>query len=181
MNNPAFEYLRQFKKVSDETEELVIKFVKKKYPEISVNELVTIFENGIAGEFGKIYSADPETILEWIRKHTIKKGSERSYYETPLLTKDVSIYDSRYPQRTEDWLKEVNKAFTAYLNGVSVYEMHEHIYDRLMVDSKIEMNSYLNYFTENVQQAKQQYLKDYFENCKMKGLNQIYFIKKTNE
>jgi hypothetical protein len=181
MNNPAFEYLRQFKKVSDETEELVIKFVKKKYPEISVNELVTIFENGIAGEFGKIYSADPETILEWIRKHTIKKGSERSYYETPLLTKDVSIYDSRYPQRTEDWLKEVNKAFTAYLNGVSVYEMHEHIYDRLMVDSKIEMNSYLNYFTENVQQAKQRYLKDYFENCKMKGLNQIYFIKKTNE
>jgi len=181
MNNPAFEYLRQFKKVSDETEELVIKFVKKKYPEISVNELVTIFENGIAGEFGKIYSADPETILEWIRKHTIKKGSERSYYETPLLTKDVSIYDSRYPQRTEDWLKEVNKAFTAYLNGVSVYEMHEHIYDRLMVDSKIEMNSYLNYYTENVQQAKQRYLKDYFENCKMKGLNQIYFIKKTNE
>ncbi len=181
MNNPAFEYLRQFKKVSDETEELVIKFVKKKYPEISVNELVTIFENGIAGEFGKIYSADPETLLDWIRKHTIKKGSERSYYETPLLTKDITIYHHLYPTRADDWLKEVNKAFTAYLNGVSVYEMHEHIYDRLMVDGKIEMNSYIKYLVDSVEQAKQKYLKDYFEYCKRQGLNQIYFIKKTNE
>ncbi len=37
MNNPAFEYLRQFKKVSDESEELVMKVVKKRYPEISLN------------------------------------------------------------------------------------------------------------------------------------------------
>ncbi len=42
--NPAFEYLRQFKKVSDESEELVMKVVKKRYPEISLNELVNIFE-----------------------------------------------------------------------------------------------------------------------------------------
>lgn len=181
MTNPAFEYLRQFKKVSPETEQLVIKFIKKKYPEISLLELSKIFENGIAGEYGKIYSADPETILDWIRKHIQKKGSERSYYETPLLTKDVTIYDSRYPQRTEDWLKEVNKAYTAYLNGTSVFEMHEHIYDRLMVDNKIEMNGYLQCFTNNVQQAKQIYLKGYFDYCKKKGMNEIYFIKKTNE
>ena len=53
MNNPAFEYLRQFKKVSDESEELVMKVVKKRYPEISLNELVNIFEQGITGDFGK--------------------------------------------------------------------------------------------------------------------------------
>ncbi len=48
--NPAFEYLRQFKKVSDESEELVMKVVKKRYPEISLNELVNIFEQGITGD-----------------------------------------------------------------------------------------------------------------------------------
>ncbi len=42
--NPAFEYLRQFKKVSDESEELVMKVVKKRYPEISLNELVNILD-----------------------------------------------------------------------------------------------------------------------------------------
>ncbi len=42
--NPAFDYLRQFKKVSDEAEELVMKVIKKRYPEISLNELVNIFE-----------------------------------------------------------------------------------------------------------------------------------------
>ena len=50
-----------------------------------------------------------------------------------------------------------------------------------MVDSKIEMNAYIKYLTDSVEQAKQKYLKDYFEYCKRQGLNQIYFIKKTNE
>ncbi len=67
MNNPAFEYLRQFKKVSDESEELVMKVVKKRYPEISLNELVNIFEQGITGDFGKVYSADPETLLDFLK------------------------------------------------------------------------------------------------------------------
>jgi hypothetical protein len=68
--NPAFEYLRQFKKVSDEAEELVMKVIKKRYPEISLNELVNIFEQGITGDFGKVYSADPETLLDWVRTYT---------------------------------------------------------------------------------------------------------------
>ncbi len=135
INNPAFEYLRQFKKVSDESEELVMKVVKKRYPEISLNELVNIFEQGITGDFGKVYSADPETLLDWVRSYTNRKGNQRSYYETPILTPDVTIYDQRYPEKQEDWNKEVNKGYTAYLNGVSTKEMHPHIYDRLMVDA----------------------------------------------
>jgi hypothetical protein len=177
MTNPAFDYLRQFKKVSKETEELVIKFIKKKYPEIGVNELVKIFENGIAGEYGKVYAADPETILDWIKAHTKGKGQQRSYYESPMLTKDISIYDQRYPEKQEDWNKEVNKSYTCFLNGVSTLEMHQDIYDRLMVDNKIEMNSYLKYYSDSVEEAKQLVLKDYFNECKKKGYSYIYFIK----
>jgi len=177
MNNPAFEYLRQFKKISDDAEALVTKFIKKKYPELGMKELVQIFENGIAGEYGKVYSADPETILDWIRKHVSNKGQQRSYYETPLLTKEVTIYDNRYPEKQEDWCKEVNKAFTAYLNGISTTEMHPHIYDRLMVDSKIPLNAYLKHYTSDVTIAKQKILTEYFSACKQKGFTYIYFIK----
>ena len=175
--NPAFEYLRQFKKVSDESEELVMKVVKKRYPEISLNELVNIFEQGITGDFGKVYSADPETLLDWVRTYTNRKGQQRSYYETPILTPDVTIYDQRYPEKQEDWNKEVNKGYTAYLNGVSTKEMHPHIYDRLMVDGKIQMNAYLKYYQDKVDEAKQMILNDYFQEQKKKGFSYIYFIK----
>lgn len=177
MNNPAFDYLRQFKKINDDTEALVTKFIKKKYPELGMKELVTIFENGIAGEYGKIYSMDPETILDWIKKHITNKGQQRSYYETPLLAADVSMYDNRYPEKQDDWNKEVNKAFTAYLNGVSTTEMHPHIYDRLMVDGKIPLNAYLKHYTNDVTLAKQKILNEYFANCKQKSFTYIYFIK----
>lgn len=176
--NPAFDYLRRFKKVSDETEELVMKVIKKRYPEISMNDLVTIFESGISGDYGKVYSADPETIIDWVRTFTNRKGQQRSYYETPLLTPDVSIYDNRYPEKQEDWNKEVNKGYTAFLNGVSTKEMHPHIYDRLMIDSKIEFNSYLKYYKDDVTEAKQLILKDFFTEQKKKGYSFIYFIKK---
>lgn len=176
--NPAFDYLRRFKKVSDDTEELVMKVIKKRYPEISMNDLVTIFESGISGDYGKVYSADPETIIDWVRTFTNRKGQQRSYYETPLLTPDVSIYDNRYPEKQEDWNKEVNKGYTAFLNGVSTKEMHPHIYDRLMIDSKIEFNSYLKYYKDDVTEAKQLILKDFFIEQKKKGFSFIYFIKK---
>jgi len=177
MNNPAFDYLRQFKKVTSETEDLVTKIIKRKYPEIGMKELVQIFENGITGEFGKVYAADPETILDWIRKHNSNKGQQRSYYETPMLSKDVTMYDANYPDKQEEWNKEVNKCYTCFLNGVSTLQMHQHIYDRLMVDNKIEMNSYLKYYSDSVEEAKQLVLKDYFNECKKKGYTYIYFIK----
>jgi len=167
MINQAFEYLRQFKKVTNETEQLVIKVLKKRYPEISMNELVAIFESGISGDFGKIYNLDPETIIDWVRSYNNKKGQKRSYYETPLLTYDISIYDQRYPEKQEDWNKEVNKS----------YKMHPHIYDRLMVDGKIQMNAYLKYYQDKVDEAKQMILNDYFQEQKKKGFSYIYFIK----
>jgi hypothetical protein len=115
--------------------------------------------------------------LDWIRKHITNKGQQRSYYEQPLLTADVSMYDNRYPEKQEDWNKEVNKAFTSFLNGTSTTQMHPHIYDRLMVDGKIPLNAYLKHYTNDVTIAKQQTLKDYFATCKDKGFTYIYFIK----
>lgn len=177
MNNLAFEYLRQFKKVSEETEELVMKLLKRRYPDIGMNELVQIFEQGIAGDFGKVYSADPETILDWVKESMKRKGRQSSYYEAPILPPHVSITDLNYPQKMEDWHKEVNKSFTAFLNGVSTLDMHPHIYDRLMVDGKIQLNAYKKYFEEDVNKAKQLVIKDYFNQAKRNGYSYIYFIK----
>jgi hypothetical protein len=63
------------------------------------------------------------------------------------------------------------------LNGVSTKEMHPHIYDRLMVDGKIQMNAYLKYYQDKVDEAKQMILNDYFQEQKKKGFSYIYFIK----
>jgi hypothetical protein len=87
------------------------------------------------------------------------------------------MYDNRYPEKQEDWNKEVNKAFTSFLNGTSTTQMHPHIYDRLMVDGKIPLNAYLKHYTNDVTIAKQQTLNDYFAGCKDKGFTYIYFIK----
>lgn len=177
MNNLAFEYLRQFKKVSEDTEELVMKLLKRRYPDIGMNELVQIFEQGIAGDFGKVYAADPETILDWVKESMKRKGRQSSYYEAPILSPHVSIIDLDYPQKMEDWQKEVNKAFTAFLNGVSTRDMHPHLYDRLMVDGKIPMNSYHKYLDNSVDESKQRFLADYFTDCKNRAYTYIYFIK----
>jgi len=177
MTNVAFEYLRQFKKVSNEVEELVMKLLKKRFPTIKANELVDIFEKGIAGDYGKIYTIDPETLLDWVKSYMNRKGQANSYYETPILPPHVSMTDVNYPQKMEDWHKEVNKSFTAFLNGVSTLDMHPHIYDRLMVDGKIQLNAYQKYYQEDVNKAKQLILKDYFNEAKKKGYSYIYFIK----
>jgi hypothetical protein len=102
----------------------------------------------------------------------------KDLYETPILTPDITIYDQRYPEKQEDWNKEVNKGYTAFLNGVSTRQMHPHIYDRLMVDGKIQMNAYLKYYKDKVDEAKQMLLNDYFQEQKRKGFTYIYFIKK---
>ena len=175
MKNPAFDYLRQFKKVSDETEELVLKTLKKKFPNLSTNELVTIFENGLTGEYGKIYSADAETILDWVKAFTSKKVS-RNCFEQGLLHPQMSVAHPHYPSKYEDWHKECNRAFVKFLEGVSESNFHPHIYDRLMCDNKIPIHSYQKYLNGSIDEAKQRYLRDYFNECKLKGWNQIYTI-----
>ncbi len=46
-----------------------------------------------------------------------------------------------------------------------------------MVDGKIQMNAYLKYYKDKVDEAKQMILNDYFQEQKKKGFSYIYFIK----
>lgn len=175
MKDIAFEFLNQFVDVSEQTEELVLKIIKKKFPDLGPSTLVTIFEKGVSGDYGKLYKADPQTIIGWIEKYQSGKDNSKSYYESDLLPPDTHITSAYYPQKYEDWMKEANKAFTKYLNGTDVSNFHPHIYDRLMCDGRIEMNSYQKH-GQDVDRAKQLVLKQYFEKCKRQGHSQIYHI-----
>lgn len=175
MNNVAFEFLNQFVDVNEYTEELVIKVIKKKFPSLSQEQLVTIFERGVSGDYGKLYKADPQTIIGWIEKYMSHKDNNKTYYESDLLPPDTHVTSAYYPQKYEDWMKEANKAFTKYLNGVDTSNFHPHIYDRLMLDGRIEMESHKKFGTD-IEKGKQLTLKEYFEKCKRQGHSQIYHI-----
>lgn len=181
MNNqePAFELLRQFKQVSTDTELLVMKAIKKRFSHISRQDLYNIFELGIQGEFGKLYSADPQTLIGWVEDYNKSRKDKVSYYETPVLPPDTRITDPRYPTTYEDWQKEVNKAFTSFLNGVSVRNLHPDIYDRLLLDGRIKIGQHLVWYSheEDWNLSRQKAVEKYFTDCKLSGLNQIYYVK----
>ena len=179
MTNPAFDYLRQFKEVKPATEELVLKTLKRKYPNITINDMSNAFELGLTGEFGKVYSADPQCLIGWIEEYMTKQKSKGSYYDERLLDNTIGLTDRRYPTRTEDWCKEANKCYTAYLKGVNVTTMHPHVYDRLVIDRKIDrdaLDSFLpdNYKPEDIRKAKYSILKQFFDYAKSTGADKIY-------
>jgi hypothetical protein len=181
MTNPAFEYLRLFKEVKPVTEDLVLKTLKRKYPNMTFDELTNAFELGLTGEFGKVYSADPQCLIGWVDEYMNKNKSKRSYYEDALLDNTIGITDRRYPTRTEEWLKEVNKCYTAYLKGVSTTEMHPHVYDTLVMDRKVERDYFEKYLPNkeyhpaDIRKAKHQSMKDFFEWAKSLGNDKIYY------
>lgn len=189
MNNPAFEFLRQYKQVSQATEELVTKTLKRKNPNLTYSELTDIFELGISGEYGKVYSIDPQTLLDWVSEWMSRRQNPSSYLESALLDNTIHITDKRYPTSQSDWEKEVNKCYNAYLRGIKVTEFHPHIYDRLMMDNKIHFNDFLecmsaeelNYYQNgiyeksNIRLAKQKCIGKYFEHRKTLGHHSIYF------
>lgn len=170
--NPAFEFLRRHKQVSDETETLVM----KRCVGISQNDLLTIFENGISGQYGKVYSLDPQTLLSWVSEFKKGRESPKNYLSSGLLPVD-------YPTRdVVDWDKEANKCFTAFLNGVSEANFNPGVYDRMVVDGKIKLNAYMEFFTDSgdtakqVIVAKQRVLRNVFITYKSNGWATVYFI-----
>ena len=181
MTNPAFEYLRLFKEVKPVTEDLVLKTIKRKYPNATFDDLTNAFELGLTGEFGKVYSADPQCLINWVEEYMNKKKVKSSYYEDALLDSTIHITDRRYPTRTDDWLKEVNKCYTAYLSGVSTTEMHPHVYDTLVMDRKVERDYFEKYLPNkeyhpaDIRKAKHLSMRDFFEYAKSIGKDKIYF------
>jgi hypothetical protein len=177
MSNPAFEYLRQFKQVNEATEELVLKTLKRKYPNITLEELTNIFERGISGDFGKVYAIDPQTLLGWVDDSQSKVQNGSTYFESPLLDSSIKITDGRYPD-TKGWLQEANKCYLAYCRGVSVYDFHPHVYDRLVMDNKVPTSYFEKHMpkTNSIRESKQISLGEFFEWCKSNGVNQIYNV-----
>ena len=180
MRNPAFEYLRQFKEVKPVTEELVLKTLKRKFPDITIEDLTNAFELGLTGEFGKVYSADPQCLIGWVEEYMSKRKTKRSYYEEGLLDNTIGITDRRYPTRTDDWIKEVNKCYNAYLRGISVFEFHPHVYDTLVMHNKIGRDNFEVYLPDkeyrpaDIRKAKHLSIKDFFEYAKTNGADKIY-------
>lgn len=176
LTSPAFEFLRKHKQVSEETESLVMKRLKGK---ITQDELFTVFERGITGEFGKVYSLDPQTLIGWVQAHQKQKTTSRDYMNSGL----VSISEPHFDFNNDDWMKEANKCLTAFLNGVSEQYFHPSVYDRMMLDGKIELNASMKYVQQKegefkgVVEAKQKVLRDIFLTYKSKGWNQVYFIR----
>lgn len=171
--NPAFDFLREHKNVSEATEVLVMKRLNRS---MSQNELLTVFENGLAGDYGKVIVVDAQTILGWISQYRSQRNSAANYLQSPLLPIDIPSYEN------VDWDKEANKCFYAFLNGIDVSHFHPCVYDRMMIDGKIQTNAYLKYFkptgndNKDIIEAKQMMLKDVFQNYKNNGLQFIYLI-----
>jgi hypothetical protein len=180
MNNPAFDFLRTHKKVSEETESLVM----KKTGDLRSNELLTIFEKGISGEYGKIYSLDPATLLGWVKEYRSKNKSGTT--SDALL----NVHEKYFEITANEWRREINRCYTAFLNGVSEYNFNPGTYDKLMLDGHIELNACMKYIERqptgdydpgSVTTGKQKYLRDYFLTCKSKGLSFIYFPNSIKE
>lgn len=151
MKNPAFEFLRQFKQVSEVTEELVTKNIKKKFPNLTIEQLTEIFEKGISGDYGKVYAMDVQTILGWVEDYMRKQGSAKHYLDSGLLDPSIHITDIRYPTGIREWNQEVNKCYNAFLRGVKPENFHPHIYDRLVMDNKLHHSDFIKYMSSDAQ------------------------------
>ena len=192
MNNPAFEFLRQFKQVSEVTEELVTKTLKRKYPDLTYEQLTNVFEKGISGDYGKVYTIDPQTILGWVSDYMAARENPSNYFEEPLLDNTIHITDVRYPTGIREWNQEVNKCYNAYLRGVNPSEFHPHIYDRLVMDNKLNHSYFLKHLSDadletykqgqyerigdKIRTAKHKSIAQYFEYRKSLGHDRIYMI-----
>lgn len=184
----AFEFLRQFTECPDQVEELVTQKIKYKYSDITPTDLKKIFESGVSGEYGKMYKADAQTILGWIVRYKQGKGSNYNYLSSPIMDKNNTYKSNDYPNSKDLWEKEVNKAYTAYLNGVNPEHFHHDLYNWLVLDGKIVSGTakkflsegYLSRFTpgdpvnEEIKTAYRKAIGEYFGKCKGNGWNSIY-------
>lgn len=190
MRNPAFEFLRQFKQVSEVTEELVTKNIKKKFPNLTIEQLTEIFEKGISGDYGKVYAMDVQTILGWVEDYMRKQGSAKHYLDSGLLDPSIHITDVRYPTGIREWNQEVNKCYNAYLRGVKPENFHPHVYDRLVMDNKLHHSDFINQMSayaqeqykagnyegisSDIRKGKHQSIVNYFNIHREQGHDKIY-------
>ena len=178
MSNLAFDYLRSFRNVSQETEDLVIRKIRSRYPELTLKQVIECFENGICGDYGEFYSLDPRTLLSWVSKFVSTNERADRYMNQPLLNPNLKNTEPGYPSQSDQWMRETNKAYANYLDTDDITKYHPDIYDRLALDGRIDKDSCTPYIQKNyhIPYAKQTAVGDYFKICKEKGINKIYSI-----
>lgn len=175
IRNPAFEFLRQHKTVEQSTEELITRKLRGR---LSQEELLTVFENGITGQYGKVYSLSPDCLMGWISEYESQKNSAKNYLTSSLAPVTMN------PNEIWDWEKEANKCYNAFLNGVPADNFHHAVYDNMMIEGRIETNYYMKYLkdevdwdeTEKIAAAKRKVLHDVFTRYKKQGFHTIYFV-----
>lgn len=178
MSNAAFDYLRTFKPVSEETEDLVIRKIRTRYPELTMKNVIECFENGVCGDYGDYYSLDPRTLLSWIHKFTNNNLQADRYLNQPLVNPNLKRTDVSYPTTADQWKKETNKAYASYLENEDITLFHPDVYFRLSLDDRIDKNACTSYINQNyeIPFAMQSVVGDYFKMCKENGLTKIYPI-----
>lgn len=183
LSNIAFEFLRKHKPVSEEVEKLVLQKVRNR---VTNNELLTVFENGISGQYGKVYSLDAATLIGWVNQYQAAKSKGNGVLDGNLLDPATPVTSINYPSTIKEWYLEVNKAYTAYLSGVNESNFHPHIYNRLMCDipSRIGLGDMKKYTPKDyplcaeseINKAMQLSIRDYFARCKSNGWVSIYKV-----
>lgn len=175
IRNTAFEFLRQHKEVDQSTEELVLKRLRGR---LNQEELLNVFENGISGQYGKVYSITPDCLMNWIDQYDKEKNSSRNYLSSPLAPVTMNINE------VWDWEKEANKCYHAFLGGVSADYFHQGVYDEMVLSDKIKPNSYLKYSDgcdymdeKKIADAKRKVLADVFSAYKKHGFQTVFFIR----
>ena len=178
--NTAFEFLREHKDVKPEVENLVMKKIRGR---VTSHELLTIFEDGISGKYGKVYSLDAQTLIDWVNKAQAAKNRSGAVLDSNLLDPSTPVSSINYPLTAVEWFRQTNKAFTAYLSGLSGW--HPHIYHHLVMDGKLPIKSMQKYSPKeyplcpqsDIDKAMQLSVRDYFAECKNKGFTYIYHPK----
>lgn len=164
-------FVRQWKPVEDSTIDYLIKNIGRKFPLLTVNELNEIISNGISGQYGDFIKADPQTFFKWVYKFQDEQTNTKNYLHSPLLPSGEPANENT------DWCKETNKCYEAFKKGVDSENFHHCVYDRLICDSEIELDTYLKFYKRSADGTEQE--KNEIKIAKRKAINE-YFLKQVS-
>src|SRR6266699_335329 len=144
------DFVKQFRAVDAATVDYLVKYTGKKFQNLTVDQFSEIVANGISGQYGELIKADPQTFFKWIHKYLDEQNSSKNYLSTPLVPVNFP------PSENFDWCKETNRAYEAFKKNVSPDNFHHCIYDRLICDSEIPLNTYLKFYDRKYDLSERQ-------------------------
>ena len=177
--NTAFEFLRQHREVKPDVEDLVLR--KMRYS-CSESEMLSAFENGITGKYGKIYLLDAQTLIKWINNFKNEGKDDGIWINSVLIDPGISQHHKDYPLTNKQWNRQINKAFMTYKSGLSETRWHPDMYSYLVLDDKIKLGALKKYAPKNypdcdmadIYRAMQLCIKEFFAMCDKSGMQFIY-------